>query len=187
MARSSEPGGALFAALIRDLNVLVVEDHPEAREATQLLLESLGARVAVAVDGRDALDRLPRVRPDVVLTDLAMPRLGGRELLERLRADPVHRGLPVVAVSGWPLSFEAGGPGFDAHLEKPFDLASLAAVLSRVICRHRSVFGRQRRRLRHLAAQQRLHSQRLRQSGVRAVRLALEARARARALFATAA
>ena len=91
MVYISEPGGALFAALIRDLSILLVEDHVQAREVTQLLLEGLGARVVAAVDGRDALDRLPEAHPDLVLTDLAMPRLGGRELLDRLRADPLGR------------------------------------------------------------------------------------------------
>jgi CheY-like chemotaxis protein len=187
MVYISEPGGALFAALIRDLSILLVEDHVQAREVTQLLLEGLGARVVAAVDGRDALDRLPEAHPDLVLTDLAMPRLGGRELLDRLRADPVHRGVPVVAVSGWPASFEADRSPFDAHLDKPYDLESLAAVLCRVICTHRRVFARQRRRLRDSAVQQRRHCQRLRQTSARAVKQAVAARARGRALFATAA
>jgi CheY-like chemotaxis protein len=187
MAQISEPGGALFAVLIRDLTILVVEDHVEAREVLQQLLESLGARVVAAVDGRDALERLPEAHPDVVLTDLAMPRLGGRELLERLRADPVHGHLPVVAVSGWPASFGAGGPAFDGHLEKPFDLEALAAVLCRVICAHHRVFTRQRRRLRDAAVQHRRRCRSLRQNSATAVKQATEARARGRALLVTAA
>jgi CheY-like chemotaxis protein len=187
MAHISEPGGALFAVVVRDLAILLVEDHVQAREATQQLLESLGARVVPAVDGRDALDRLPEARPDLVLTDLAMPRLGGRELLDRLRADPVHRSLPVVAVSGWPASFEGNPPGFNAHLDKPFDLETLAAVLCRVICRDSLLFARQRRRLLDAAEEQRRHGQRLRQCSASVVRFAAEARARGRALFSRAA
>ena len=49
MAHISEPGGALFAALIRDLSILLIEDHVQAREVTQLLLEGLGARVVAAM------------------------------------------------------------------------------------------------------------------------------------------
>jgi CheY-like chemotaxis protein len=187
MTHISEPGGALFSAVIRDLTILLVEDHVQAREATQSLLESLGARVVAVEDGRDALDRLAEVDPDLVLTDLAMPRLGGRELLGRLRADPLHRGLPVVAVSGWPASSESDRPAFDAYLDKPFALESLAAVLCRVICRHSLLFARQRRRLWDVAAEQRQRGQRLRQCSASVVKQAMETRAMARALVAHAA
>jgi CheY-like chemotaxis protein len=173
--------------VIRDVAILLVEDHVQAREATQQLLEGLGARVVPAVDGRDALDRLPEARPDLVLTDLAMPRIGGRELLDRLRADPVHRSLPVVAVSGWPASFEGNAPGFDAHLDKPFDLEALAAVLCRVICRNSLLFARQRRRLWDTAAEQRRRGRLLRQCSASALKLAAEARGKVRALFSRAA
>jgi CheY-like chemotaxis protein len=141
----------------------------------------------VAVDGRDALDRLHEATPDIVLTDLAMPRLGGRELLDRLRADPALQGVPVVAVSGWPASFEGRGPAFDGHLDKPFDLQSLSAVLRRVIRRHLPVFRRQHQRLRATAARQRQHCQTLRELSAMVVKEAAAARARGRALFATAA
>jgi CheY-like chemotaxis protein len=165
----------------------ISSDHVQAREVTQLLLEGLGARVVAAVDGRDALDRLSEAHPDLVLTDLAMPRLGGRELLDRLRADPAHRSLPVVAVSGWPTSFAPERGAFDAHLDKPFDLESLAAVLCRVICAHRRVFARQRRRLRDSAVQQRRRCQGLRRTSAMALKQAAETRARGLALFAPAA
>jgi CheY-like chemotaxis protein len=187
MTYISERGGTLFAALIRNLTVLLVEDHDQAREATQQLLESLGARVVVAVDGRDALDRLREAHPDLVLTDLAMPRLSGRELLERLRADPVQRSLPVIAVSGWPASFEGNRPAFDGHLDKPFDLESLVATLRRVICAHPAVFSRQIGRLCDAAAQQRQRGQRLRESSTHMVKRAAQARARARARLPSAA
>jgi CheY-like chemotaxis protein len=185
MARNVEPGFALLAALLCEFTILVVEDDAAARDATQLLLEELGALVVVAVDGRDALDRLPRVDPDLVLTDLAMPRLSGGELLARLRADPAHRSLPVIAVSAGPRPSKANAPVFDGHLDKPYDLRSLAGVLCRVICCHRRVFSCQRRRLCHLAAQQRRDAQRLRERGSRALKLAAAAQARGRSLFAT--
>ena len=184
MARNVEPGFALLAALLRELTILVVEDDVAARDVTQLLLEELGARVVVAVDGRDALDRLPHVRPDLVLTDLAMPRVGGRELLDRLRADPAHRSLPVVAVSGGARSSEARAPAFDGHLDKPYDLRSLSAVLGRVICCHRSVFSGQCRRLRRRAALQRTLSQQLRGRSAKALKRAAQVGVTGRALLA---
>jgi CheY-like chemotaxis protein len=187
MAHISEPGGPLLAAVIRDLTILLVEDHVQAREAMQLLLESLGARVVAAEDGRDALDRLAVVYPDLVLTDLAMPSLGGRELLHRLRADPAYQSVPVVAVSGWPSAFGEGpSAAFDGHLEKPFSLRSLADMLCQVICGHPQVFHRQRRRLCSRAAREREHSRLLRENSARVMRQAAEARVRGHALLAAA-
>jgi CheY-like chemotaxis protein len=129
------------------------------------------------------LDRLAVVSPDLVLTDLAMLSLGGRELLHRLRADPAYQSVPVVAVSGWPSSFGEGPSAFDGHLEKPFSVRSLADMLCQVICGHPQVLHRQSRRLRGRAAREREHGRLLRENSARVMRQAAEARARGQALF----
>src|SRR5688572_22864223 len=65
--------------------VLVVDDEANAREALEMLLRDEGYDVESARDGREALDMLERFGPEVVLTDLKMPRLGGLELVEQGR------------------------------------------------------------------------------------------------------
>jgi CheY-like chemotaxis protein len=75
-----------------------VDDEPNILEVTSALLAEEGYEVLTAEDGQEALELLPRFRPDLVITDLRMPRLSGFELLEIMR-ERFPR-LPVIAVSG---------------------------------------------------------------------------------------
>ena len=65
--------------------ILLVEDDALIRETTCMLLQGEGFEVRVAVDGADALEQLDRELPDLVLSDIRMPRVNGFELLERIR------------------------------------------------------------------------------------------------------
>jgi CheY-like chemotaxis protein len=78
--------------------LLVVDDQPDIREVTSAMLAEEGFEVLTAEDGQEALELLPQFRPDLVITDLRMPRLSGFELLEIMR-ERFPR-LPVIAVSG---------------------------------------------------------------------------------------
>ena len=81
-------------------SVLVVDDQFTVRELQRSILEAAGYAVTTAADGREALDLLgERDDIDLVVTDLEMPRLGGLEMLETLRADDTLRELPVVVVT----------------------------------------------------------------------------------------
>jgi DNA-binding response OmpR family regulator len=113
-------------------SVLLVEDDPGIREALADLLELLGARVEVAVDGEDGWELLHDAGrwPSVVLLDLFLPRLDGVALLGRIRADARLRSLAVVTMSA---AVKERPPGADAHLEKPFDLDRLVSVV-RAFC-----------------------------------------------------
>lgn len=79
--------------------VLVVDDSPTIRSLERTILEAHSYRVDVAVDGRDALERMERLRPDLVVSDIEMPRLDGLGLLAAMRADARLADLPVVLVS----------------------------------------------------------------------------------------
>jgi signal transduction histidine kinase/CheY-like chemotaxis protein len=127
-----ELGGDRTEPRLDGLAILVVEDSVDTAEATRLLLQDLGARVAVAKNGLEALDVLAGDTPDAVVCDLRMPGLDGFEFLRRLRADRRQAHLPVVALSG----FASAGDfqrtheaGFDGHVGKPFDATALAAAL----------------------------------------------------------
>jgi CheY-like chemotaxis protein len=78
--------------------VLIVDDEPDIREVTSAMLAEDGYEVLTARDGQEALEILPQFRPDLVVTDLRMPRLSGFELLKVVR-ERFPR-LPVIAVSG---------------------------------------------------------------------------------------
>jgi len=79
--------------------VLVVDDDPKSRDVLRRTLQKEGWTVAEAVDGREALDRLERSPPALVLLDLTMPEMDGFEVLERMRRDDAWRAIPVIVVT----------------------------------------------------------------------------------------
>jgi two-component system chemotaxis sensor kinase CheA len=78
---------------------LIVDDSITTRTLEKSVLEAVGYEVEIATDGIDALNRLERSRFDLVLSDVQMPRMDGIELVTRVRASEIHRGLPMVLVS----------------------------------------------------------------------------------------
>ncbi len=110
--------------------ILVIEDDTGIREALADFLRSEGFLVDLAGDGAEGLERLAARRPDVILVDLAMPRMNGARFLARLRTDEATRTLPVVLMTGTrPVGATAAAA--DAVLQKPFELDELLAVVRR--------------------------------------------------------
>jgi len=123
---------------LHGLRCLVVEDMDDTREATQLILQGLGADVLVAKDGREALELVDAVDPDVVLCDLRMPRMDGFEFIRALHGRPGATCPPVIAISGFASRVDhlrTQSAGFEGHLDKPFDDAGLLAAVGAVIGR----------------------------------------------------
>jgi CheY-like chemotaxis protein len=79
---------------------LVVDDSMLIRHSVCRFLEERGFTVESACNGRDALAILDRVRPDIVITDLDMPVMSGRELIQVLKSKPETEAIPVVIVAG---------------------------------------------------------------------------------------
>jgi PAS domain S-box-containing protein len=109
----------------RATTVLVVEDEEVIRGLVDQVLRGEGYEVLLAGDGNEALELARASGVDVLLTDLTMPGLGGRELAERLRVD--RPGLKVMFMSGFAdeEAFAVGPPGSTTFLEKPFTFAHL--------------------------------------------------------------
>jgi CheY-like chemotaxis protein len=102
--------------------ILVVEDHPANLELVRYLLEKAGHTVLTAEDGAQGLEIARRERPDLVLSDLQMPMMDGYELLARLRADPLLRTVPVIAITAYSMSGDRHKvllAGFNGYLAKP--------------------------------------------------------------------
>ncbi len=98
--------------------ILVVDDEPNMRFLVRVTLEGAGYEVVEANDGSAALARAKESTPDLVVTDLMMPVMGGRELIDRLRADPTTASIPILVLSANG-SLRVGDA--DAALGKPFD------------------------------------------------------------------
>jgi DNA-binding response OmpR family regulator len=86
--------------------VLVVDDHPQARELLRRGLEKAGCRVREAGDGRAALAGFSAELPTLVLLDLMMPEMDGFEFLRRVREKPEWREIPVIVITSKDLTEE---------------------------------------------------------------------------------
>lgn len=125
------------------MNVLVVDDHRDNRIILSRMIELAGHHASFAVDGSDALTRIRSgPAPDLVLMDLAMPRLDGWETTRALKRDPSTRRIPIIAVTGHVTTDEiqrALAAGADDLVSKPVDyhvlVAKIDAVLRGFACR----------------------------------------------------
>jgi signal transduction histidine kinase/CheY-like chemotaxis protein len=109
--------------------VLVVDDNADMRTYLTRLLAPIW-RVRTCTNGEEALAAVAEQQPDVVLTDVMMPRVDGFELLRRLRADPATSTIPVImltARAGQEAAVEGFTAGVDDYLAKPFQAAELIA------------------------------------------------------------
>jgi len=128
--RGESPGDAEDRPL-----VLLVEDHAEVRALVRKHLATR-YRVAEAQDGEAALESARREPPDLVLSDVMMPRLDGFGLLRALREDPELDFVPVILLTARDAvedRIEAFGIGADGYLAKPFHAAELVAQVDAVI------------------------------------------------------
>jgi CheY-like chemotaxis protein len=89
------------------LTILLVDDNRHLQIAFKKVLSSSGYRVELASDGEEGLRLALSTRPDVILLDMLLPKLGGVEVLRALKACPSTATIPVIALSGLPMSNEA--------------------------------------------------------------------------------
>ncbi|MEU6078386.1 SpoIIE family protein phosphatase [Micromonospora sp. NPDC047074] len=111
-------------------SVLVADDNADMREYLARLLRSAGHRVTTVTDGQAALEEARANTPDLIVSDVIMPRLDGLRLVGALRADPRTAGTPVLLLSaraGQEASIEGLEAGADDYLVKPFSAAELLA------------------------------------------------------------
>ncbi len=103
--------------------ILVVDDEPDLLELVRFNLDRAGFRVETATTGEEALTRLRRSTPDLMVLDLMLPDLSGEEVCRRVRADPDRASLPVIMLTAKSeevdrvVGFELGA---DDYVTKPF-------------------------------------------------------------------
>jgi CheY-like chemotaxis protein len=109
--------------------ILVVDDEPDLRYILRKIFERVGHEVADACHGAAALDSVHASPPDLVVTDMMMPVMGGAELIRRLRADPATALIPILAATADPQL----AVGADAVLAKPFLMEKLLAATNALL------------------------------------------------------
>ena len=103
-------------------HILVVDDNRDAADTLAEVLEMMDFRTDTAYDGQEGCEKAERLRPDVVVFDIGMPRLDGYQACRQLRSHAWGKDMLVLAVSGWGQQEDlkrSQDAGFDAHLVKP--------------------------------------------------------------------
>ena len=116
--------------------VLTVDDSATMRDMLSATLSALGYRVVQAADGLLGLETLERERPDVIITDINMPRLDGIGFIQKVRDNARHRATPILVLTtntDPDLKNTARRAGATGWIVKPFDPQKLADAIRRVM------------------------------------------------------
>lgn len=113
---------------------LVVDDSMLIRHAVCRFFEERGFEVESATNGQDALEILKRLRPDIIVTDMDMPKMTGSELIAALKSQPATASIPVGILAGKQSGFEKKKHGADFAIFKDIDIEDqLAAAVDAVL------------------------------------------------------
>ena len=118
---------------VRPRRVLIVDDNADSAESMALLVRAWGHEALVALDAIEALALAVNFKPETALVDIGLPGMNGYELARRLRADPQHRRLHLVAMTGYGRAEDrsaAREAGFDMHFVKPAEMDELQQLLA---------------------------------------------------------
>jgi DNA-binding response OmpR family regulator len=123
------------------LLVLVVERDPHIRALEAHFLQEAGFEVAFATDGHEALRRARECSPDIVITEVLVPKLDGLSLCRQLKSDPLTKHISVLVFSILAASSRAAEAGADAFLMKPLAEQRLLSTVNALIEKRRKSKG----------------------------------------------
>ena len=112
------------------MTIMVVDDTPENILVLQRALDGIGYNISVALDGEMALELIPKLKPDLILLDVMMPKVDGFEVCRRLKKDPELKDIPVIFITAKVTpkdvleGFELGAVDYTT---KPFNLKEVCA------------------------------------------------------------
>ena len=127
--------------------ILIADDHVDSVDLLEQRLEYAGYRTATAYDGREAIEQVEKLQPDLLLLDIVMPGLSGLEVVAHLREKAEYRDLPVVVLTG-KIEVQDRIAGLDAgadeYLTKPIDEAELLARVRAMLRMREAILARNR-------------------------------------------
>ncbi len=144
----SEKTIAQCPTALTGLHILLIDDDRDSLEMIAASLTGRDAKITAALSADEAIARIKESRPDVIVSDIAMPGEDGYELLRRVRAldDDHARLIPAIAISAYAREEDrqrALSSGFQDYLTKPVELAQLIMVVSNLVGRDRDSGGRE--------------------------------------------
>jgi CheY-like chemotaxis protein len=115
--------------------ILVVEDHAETRNLLGKLLEIEGYNTICAGDGQEGFETARQENPDLIVTDIGMPKVDGIELIRMIREDATCRDIPVIVVTAYGESAcsKAIETGANAVIDKPLQFDSLLELIRELL------------------------------------------------------
>lgn len=119
--------------------VLVVDDSPPIVEVVREVLKTLKVRVQVAFSGKEALKKVKKFRPDLMLLDVNLPDIDGFTVCRQIRQDPLVRGTPIIMLTAYYTGavdrVKGLDLGADDYIVKPFDMEVLLGRVTAVLRR----------------------------------------------------
>jgi two-component system cell cycle response regulator DivK len=116
--------------------ILIVDDNRDNMELIRFLVEQSGHQVITARHGKEGLHLAQQHHPDLILLDLAMPELDGWEVARELKADPLTRDIPLIAITAYAMPGnrrKALDSGFDDYITKPLHIPSFGEQIDRFL------------------------------------------------------
>lgn len=125
-------------SLLNGVNVLVVEDNNDSRDFIKFALEQAGATVTTVSSAADAVAYLERNRPDILISDIAMPETDGYQFIQQLRAteQPGDKHIPAIALTAHAKPEDRSrslAAGFQQHITKPVESTALITAVAELI------------------------------------------------------
>ncbi|MFH1847997.1 MAG: response regulator [Candidatus Omnitrophota bacterium] len=120
----------------KTIKIAVIEDETDLSDTIKMRLESEGFSVVQAFDGISGLELIKKEKPDLVILDIMMPRMDGRDTIKNLKSDPGTKNIPVIMLTALGEQFnriEGLGLGAYEYITKPFDAYQLIRQINRLL------------------------------------------------------
>ena len=118
------------------MKVLIVEDHPDMRDLLGLIVERLGYLPVLANEGEEGVEKAIAEKPNLILLDMVMPKMDGREVARKLRANPETKEIPILAITALHRSQDLNAcllAGCNGYIVKPFGVGDLQAKIRELL------------------------------------------------------
>jgi len=116
--------------------ILIVDDEADFLRSTSSRLKFEGYETVEAADGEEALMAMERVKPDLILLDIMMPKMTGVQLYEQLKKSPSTKDIPIIFLSVWDQLVPSGAKELNhssKYVPKPFDFQTLLAAIKTLV------------------------------------------------------